>query len=371
MTANKTLHVGRPNVGDRQALFQRINEMLDRKWLTNNGPLVQELEEKLARYLGVRHCITLCNGTVALQMAIRALELTGEVIVPSLTFIATPHALQWQGITPVFCDINPMTYCIDPAKAEKLITSKTSGILAVHLYGNPAPIKPLRQLADQYKLNLLFDAAHAFGCSYQGEMIGAFGECEIFSFHATKFFNTFEGGAVTTNSDDLAEKIRLMKNFGFSDLDRVDCLGSNGKMSEISAAMGLTGMEAQDEVIAVNRRIYRIYQKEFENIAGISLFQFDESERCNYQYIVAEITAPFPLSRDELMKSLHEKDILVRRYFWPGCHNMEPYRTINPHAGDVLKVTEQIAERLLVFPTGCSIEPDDIRRIVTAIHGVI
>src|SRR6266542_2362351 len=187
------LYVGRPNIGNRESLHARINDMLDRRWLTNNGPYVQEFERRIEKLLGVKHCIAMCNATIALEITIRALGLTGEVIVPPFTFIATAHALQWQEITPVFCDIDPLTHTIDPAQIEKMITPRTSGIIAVHLWGRGCDVGALSKIAREHNLKLLFDAAHAFSCSYHGQMIGNFGEAEVFSFHATKFFNTFEG----------------------------------------------------------------------------------------------------------------------------------------------------------------------------------
>jgi len=241
----KPLYVGRPNIGDRARLHERIDDMLDRRWLTNDGIYVQEFERRVADMLGVRHCIAMCNGTVALEIAIRATGLKGEVIVPSFTFIATAHALQWQEITPVFCDIDLETGNIDPARVEELITPRTTGIIGVHLWGRPCKIEALEEIAQRHGLVLLFDAAHAFACSHRGEMIGRFGNAEVFSFHATKFINAFEGGAVATNDDDLAGNIRLMKNFGFAGFDNVIYIGTNGKMTEVCAAMGLTSIESK------------------------------------------------------------------------------------------------------------------------------
>ena len=212
----ETLHVGRPNIGRRDRFLSLMNDVLERRWLTNNGPLVQEFEASLTRYLGVKHCIPMCNATVALEIAIRASGLKGEVIVPSYTFIATAHALQWQEITPVFCDIDPLTHTIDPDRIEGLITPRTSGIIGVHIWGHTCDIAALTRIAERRGLTLMFDAAHAFGCSHHGRMIGNFGLAEVFSFHATKFLNSFEGGAVVTNDDELAAKIRLMQNFGFA-----------------------------------------------------------------------------------------------------------------------------------------------------------
>lgn len=193
------LHVGRPNIGDRDQFLRLAGEMFDRRWLSNNGPLVVEFEKRVAGHLGIKHCIAMCNGTIALEIAIRALGMTGEVIIPSYTFVATAHALHWQGITPVFADIDPDTHNLDPAAVRRMITSRTTGIIGVHLWGRPAPVEALQAIADEHGLQLMFDAAHAFGCSHGGKMIGSFGRAEVLSFHATKFFNTFEGGAVVTN----------------------------------------------------------------------------------------------------------------------------------------------------------------------------
>jgi dTDP-4-amino-4,6-dideoxygalactose transaminase len=362
------LHVGRPNVGNRDRLVARINDMLDRNWLTNDGPYVQQFERQIAEFLGVRHCVAMCNGTVALEIAIRALGLTGEVIVPSFTFVATAHALQWQEITPVFCDIDPATHHLNPAQVEKMITPRTSGIIGVHTWGRPCDIAALESIARHRNLQLLFDAAHAFGCSYNGKMVGGFGRCEILSFHATKFFNTFEGGAVLTNDDQLAEKMRLMRNFGFSGYDNVIYIGTNGKMTEVCAAMGLTSLESVEQFVGTNRRNHRAYRRDLQGIPGICLMAYNESERSNYQYIVLEIDeAEAELTRDELVDVLTAENVLARRYFFPGCHRMEPYRSYFPHASLVLPETERVCRRVMVVPNGTAV--DD--RAITQICGIV
>ena len=360
----KTLYVGRPNIGNREHLLARINDIFDRKWLTNNGIYVQELEQRIAEFMGAKHCIATCNATVGLELAIRALGLTGEVIIPSFTFIATAHALQWQEITPVFCDIDPQTHTINPRVIEAMITPRTTGIIGVHVWGQPCNIEALTNIAQNYNLKLMFDAAHAFGCSYKGQMIGNFGEIEVFSFHATKFINSFEGGAIVTNNDELAEKIRLMQNFGFAGMDNVIYIGTNGKMSEVSAAMGLTSLESIDEFVEINYRNYKYYQQELQDIPGVSLFNLNEREKCNYQYIVLEIDeSKTHTNRDKLIEILHKNNIIARRYFYPGCHKMEPYRSYFPHAGLLLPETERLGNRVLILPTGTAIELDDISKI--------
>jgi len=366
------LHVGRPNIGDREQFIAYANQIFDNRWLTNYGPLLQQFEQELGRFLGVKHCIAVCNATVGLEIAIRALGMEGEVIVPSFTFIATAHALQWQGITPVFADIDPQTHTLDPRAVETLITPRTSGIIGVHLWGRPCDIAGLQQLAEHYRLQLLYDAAHAFGCSYRGQMIGRFGDAEVFSFHATKFFNTFEGGAIVTNDDDLAARMRLMGDFGFHSRDRVDSIGINGKMSEIAAAMGLTNLQSMDEFIRANRRNYHQYQQEIAAMPGFSLIRYDESEKCNYQYIVVEVDPQITgLHRDVLVQVLHAENVLARRYFWPGCHRMAPYRTLYPDAGRQLPHTEQVAERVLVLPTGSTIGEPEIETVCDILRTAI
>lgn len=366
------LHVGRPNIGCRPAFMRRVEQLLERRWLTNNGPFVQEFERRVADFLQVKHCIAMCNATIALEIAARALGFAGEVIVPSFTFIATAHALQWQGITPIFGDIDPATHNLNPDKVEAMITLRTTGIIGVHVWGRPCAIEALTALAERRNLKLIFDAAHAFGCSYKGQMIGGFGEAEVLSFHATKFFNTFEGGAVTTNNDELATEMRYMRNFGFAGYDTAISVGTNGKMSEVSAAMGLTGLESLEGFIETNRRNYYAYQRGLAGIPGLKMIVYDETERNNYQYIVVEVEeAAAGLSRDELVRFLHAENVLARRYFYPGCHQMEPYRSYFPHAGLSLPETEFLAQRVMSLPTGTAVTGDDIQTITGLIRFIV
>jgi len=362
------LHVGRPNIGDHARFLQRAALVLDSGWLSNNGPVAQEFERRIAQFLNVKHCVAMCNGTIALEIATRALDLKGEVIVPSYTFVATAHALQWQEITPIFADIDPTTHNLDPAAVWRMITPRTTGIIGVHLWGRASPVKELEAMAKEHNLRLMFDASHGFGCSLKGKPLGGFGECEVFSFHATKFFNTFEGGAVVTNNDALAEKMRLMRNFGFSGYDNVIYPGTNGKLTEIAAAMGLTNLEDLDAFVAVNRRNYACYREAVASIHGLSLLTYDDSERNNFQYIVLEVAPYFPVSRDRIIDVLHAENVLARKYFWPGCHNMQPYRSYYPHAGLVLPNTHVVAERVVVLPTGSSIGVEEIEGVMSVLR---
>jgi len=360
----ETLHVGRPNIGDRHRLIERINRMLDERWLTNNGPYVQEFERRVAEMLRVKHCIATCNATVAMEIAARALDLKGEVILPSMTFVATAHALQWQQITPVFCDVDPATHALDPRRVETMITPRTTAILGVHIWGRPCNIDALTEIATRRNLRVLFDAAHAFGCSHKGEMIGNFGDAEIFSFHATKVLNTFEGGAVTTNNDELAEKIQLMRNFGFAGYDDVIYIGTNGKMSEVAAAMGLTSLESLVGIVATNKRNYDHYRVSLDGIDGVNFLQYDENQRNNYQYVVITLDDELTgISRDQMIRILWAENIMARRYFYPGCHRMEPYRSYYPHAGLVLPETNVLTDCVLQLPTGTNIGVEQIELI--------
>lgn len=356
------LHVGRPNLPDSETLLERLRPVLKRRWLTNDGPEVQEFERQVAQISGVRHCVAMCNGTTALQIAMRAAGLSGEVIVPSFTFIATAHALEWQGIRPIFCDIDE-SCCLDPARVEELITPQTTGVIGVHLWGHACNAEALSAICERHHLKLLFDAAHAFGCSHQGKMIGGFGHAEIFSFHATKFVNTLEGGAVVTNDDEIADRCRVMRNFGFTGEDAVAALGINGKMNEFEAVMGLESLDSMEAIVAANRANYFEYKHELEGIPGIRLRPYDLSEQNNFQYIAVEVNEGAGLSRDQLHDLMHAENILARRYFYPGCHRMEPYRTRYPEAAQNLPLTERACARILCLPTGSTLGEIQIRSI--------
>lgn len=365
-----TLHVGQPNVGNRAVFNHLVDQMFDRCWFSNNGQLVQELEKKICKFLGVKHCIMVCNATVGMQIACHALGLKGEVILPSFTFVATAHAIQWEGIQPVFADINPKTHTVDPVSIESLVTDKTSAIVGVHLWGTPCDTNAILKIAEKFNLAVMYDAAHAFGSMHDGQMVGNFGACEVFSFHATKFFNTFEGGAITTNDDHLAEKFRLMKNFGFAGMDNVLHLGTNGKMPEVCAAMGLACFESIDEILETNFRNYSLYKKHLSTVPGIRFLEYDSQEKTNWQYIVIEVSKSFPISRNEVIAHLHSVGIRARRYFYPGCHQMEPYRSIYPRQKHRLPVTDRVAGQVICLPTGTAINQADVIRVCHEIESL-
>ena len=354
---DRLLHVGRPSVGDSDRLLERIGDVVGRRRLTNDGPLVREFEERIAELTGTAHCVAVSSGTVGLQLAARALGFTGEVIVPSFTFVATAHAMSWIGLTPVFCDIDRRTHTIDPSAVEALVTERTGGIVGVHLWGRPCDIDSLTSLARERELPLLFDAAHAIACSHGGRPVGSFGDAEVFSFHATKVVNAAEGGGITTNDSELAARLRANRDFGFLEDDSVAELGTNGKMSELSAAVGLTSLESLEEFTAANRRNQDRYERELQDVPGLALRSYDEAERHNYQFVVLEAPAE---ARDYLLTILHAENVLARRYFHPGCHRLDAYRNADGTPAAVLPVTEEVSSRVIVLPTGPTMSEDDV-----------
>lgn len=362
----KTFHVGRPNLGQKELLLDLISDTIDRNWFTNDGPLVQELEKKLASRLGVKHCVLVSNGTVALELALRGLDINGEVILPSFTFVATAHALSWLGIKPVFCDIDPETLCIDPKAVKSLITDKTAAILGVHVYGRHCDIEALERISLDYKIPIIYDAAHAIGCSFKDNMIGNFGNCEVFSFHATKVFHTLEGGAITTNDSVLAQRLRRTRNFGFpgdGGESSVE-LGTNAKMNEFCAATGLVNLKSLEGFINTNQVNHEAYKSGLSGITGIDLLEFNKDEANNFHYVILLVNeSEFGCNREHLLEILHKNGILARRYFSPGCHTMQPYISDYPDDGNRLGITTAIASQTLAMPTGSQLGPLEIEAI--------
>lgn len=365
----KMTFVGAPNQPSREVVLRRISEALDRNWLSNFGPLNHALSTEIRKQTGAKHAIPVANATIGLELAIRALDMTGEVIVPSFTFIASAHALQWQGITPVFCDVDPDTHCIDPDAIRRLITSRTTGIIGVHLWGTPCSVEQINSIAEECRLKVIYDAAHAFGVVHRGTSIGNFGDAEVFSFHATKFVNSLEGGAVVTNSDEVAKKVLLMANFGFTGYDQVDYVGTNGKLNEVAAAFGLSSLEDIGRIVEVNRRNYSAYCEGLQGLAGVRLYPHRSDTQPNYQYVVLEVDREqCGISRDQLLSVLHAENVIARRYFFPGCHRMAPYRSITDPDSWNLPVTERLTQSVLCLPTGSQIGMDDVALICSIIR---
>jgi dTDP-4-amino-4,6-dideoxygalactose transaminase/glycosyltransferase involved in cell wall biosynthesis len=362
-------HVGLPNVGKEAQFLRRAADVLASRRLTNDGPQVREFERKIRDTLGVSHAVAVCNGTMGLQIAAKALGLKGEVIMPSFTFVATAHAFEWIGLDPVFVDIDPETHNIDPARIAAAITARTSAVVGVHMWGTPCDTAAIKGIARQHGLKVICDAAHAFGSSRGGTMVGNFGDCEVFSFHATKFVHTFEGGVVTTNDDALAGRMRLMRSFGFDGYDSVVSTGINAKMPEVCAAMGLCNLESMGEFVERNRRNHELYRTHLQDLPGISVFAYDPWEQGNYQYVVVGVDPlRCPSSRDELVRALHAEGILARRYFWPGCHRVPPYHAARGDAETRLPVTEEIAAKVVVLPTGQAVGDEAIRHVCEVVQ---
>jgi dTDP-4-amino-4,6-dideoxygalactose transaminase len=366
---DRPLHVGCPNVPDSRELGRRIESAIERRYLTNEGPLVREFEERIAARLGVRQCVATCNATAGLMVVARALELDGEVLMPSFTFVGTAHAMRWLGLRPIFCDVDRRTHTLDPARVQAAASERTTAILGVHVWGHVCDTEALRELAERHDLAIFYDAAAAFDCSQGGVKVGNFGRAEVVSFHATKVLNTFEGGAILTNDEGLADHARRMARFGFEDEDLVLELGINAKMSEAAAAMGLAQLEQVDEFIAVNQAHLARYRERLSALPGVSVLDYRAEDTHNFHYVVLEIEAALsPLHRDELKQVLVSENVLARRYFYPGCHRMPPYVAEQPDADDQLPETLGLADRVLQLPTGTAVTPDDVEEICSIVE---
>jgi dTDP-4-amino-4,6-dideoxygalactose transaminase len=364
-------HVGRPNLAPRESLMVRLNDILDRRWLSNDGKYLQEFERRLAELSETDHAIVYSNATVALEWLVRAMNLTGEIIVPAFTFVASAHAVVPAGCTPVLADVDPDTHLLDPASVRKLITPQTSAIMGVHLWGQAAPIEEIQAIADEQQLSVIYDAAHALGATCRGKPIGSYGDASVYSFHATKFVNSLEGGAIVTNDDALAARLRQVRNFGFRGYDNVEMVGTNGKMDEFRAAVGIGSLDAMEEFITINRRNWQLYTEGLAGTPGIQVYQYPANERLNYQYAVLSVTAECPLRRNELLNVLWTENVQARRYFFPGLHRMEPYCSTPGHIRCPLPGTELASQQVLVLPTGQSMQPDDVMQVVQIIKAAI
>ncbi|WP_316896574.1 aminotransferase class I/II-fold pyridoxal phosphate-dependent enzyme [Pseudodesulfovibrio indicus] len=358
------LHVGQLNFPEWDRFRTGMQGIFDRRFFTNHGPKVRELEERLADHLGVRHAVCMTNGTLALMVAARALELTGSVAVPAFTFIATVQALSWAGLDPVFCDVAPDTHNISARTVRKAMTDEVSAILGVHLWGRPCPVDELSALASERGMRLFFDAAHAVGCSLGGQMIGGFGDVEVFSMHATKVLNSAEGGFATTDDDGLADALRTVRNFHSAETFIKAPLRINAKMSEAQAVMGLLSLEDLPRNCRRNAQLHALYRELLCCLPGLDVVAFDEGEANNHQYLIVDVDADKAgLSRDDIVLLLEGERVLARRYFTPGVHRCPPYRDNFPQYSDALPVTDRLSERLLQLPLGEGITGEDVEGI--------
>ena len=299
-------YIGTPTIPDRATLHARLDEMLDARRLTNDGPFVKDLEKRLSDMNGGVEAVTVCNATVGMQLLIKALGLTGEIVLPSFTFIATAHACLWERLNPVFVDVDPTTHVIDADLVAAQITDRTAAILGVHLWGRMCPVRELERAVQGRDIPIIFDAAHALGCTYHGTPMATLGTASVVSFHATKFIQSLEGGAVLTPDTTLATRLRLLRNFGFAGYDNVVSIGTNAKLDEFSAAMGIGSLEGMDALVARNRTNRNAYKTALAGLPGLSLYEYDESEANNFQYLIVSVDpVACPFTRDELVMFLH------------------------------------------------------------------
>lgn len=344
-----------PNKEKYQSYVDRIFQS---GWLTNNGSLLQELEQRLADYLGVKNIILVANGSFALQLAYKALALEGEVITTPFSFAATTSTLAWEGLKPVFADINSKTFNIDPAQIEAQITSRTSAIVPVHVFGNPCDVEAIQSIADKHKLKVIYDAAHAFGSEYKDQSVLNFGDISTLSFHSTKLFHTIEGGAVITNDDELAKKVRLMINFGISGPISIDSLGTNAKMNEFEAAMGLCVLDEIDTIRQQRKDIWHLYTNKLFNIVEMQQWNAHGKNNCAYAPVLFE-------SEEQLLRieaKLKENDILPRRYFYPSLDTLSYL-----DSKQICNNSRDIASRILCLPIYPNLDQHSINKIIQII----
>jgi len=368
MDRNPT-YVTRPFLPPLEEFLPYLEKIWESRWLTNAGPFHEQLETALAEYLGVKHLALFTNGTIALVTALQALRITGEVITTPYSFVATAHSLLWNDIKPVFVDIDPGTFNLDPARIEAAITPQTTAILPVHCYGTPCDVTALQKLADVYGLKIIYDAAHAFGVSSEGTSVLRYGDLSVLSFHATKVFHTFEGGAIICPDAKTKQRIDYLKNFGFADEVTIVAAGINGKMNEIQAAMGLAQLGHMDTLIAQRRRVDELYRQELADVPGIGLLPRPKGATANYSYFPIFVGPEFPLGRDALYDRMRTQDIFVRRYFYPLISDMPMYRGLPSASPSNLPNARRAADQVLCLPIYPDLPDADVRRVINLIKG--
>jgi len=360
------IYVTRPLLPPFEKVTQKLQEVWSVKWLTNSGNKHQLLEKKIKEYLKVSELSLLNNGTTALLIACQSLELSGEIITTPFTFPATPHALTWNHIKPIFCDINPHNLNIDATKIEAMITQKTSAILGVHVFGCPCDVYQIQRIANNYGLKVIYDAAHAFGTEINNIGIGQFGDISMFSFHATKLFHTVEGGALTCKNPDLNFKINLLKNFGIKDEDMVMMPGINGKMNEIQASIGLCVLECLAEERQKRKQLMEAYHQYLQYIPGIYFNQSSDIHitQQSYQYFYILINEQeFGKSRNEVYDFLKTCNIFTRKYFYPLCSDYPHYKNLPSAHKDNLPIANQIVNKVLTLPFYGELSIMDVEQI--------
>ncbi|WP_045404570.1 dTDP-4-amino-4,6-dideoxy-D-glucose aminotransferase VioA [Vibrio jasicida] len=365
--SNRNIPVTQPFLPEINEFLPYLEEIWSNRWLTNNGPFHQQLESELADYLGVEHVSLFNNATIALITALQAMRVSGEVITTPYSFVATSHSIMWNDLVPVFVDINPSTFNIDPDQIEAAITPRTTAIMPVHCYSNPCDVEAIQKIADDYGLKVIYDAAHAFGVNYKNESLLKWGDLSILSFHATKVFNTFEGGAIISPDIKTKQRIDRLKNFGIVDELTVTAPGINGKMSEINAAFGLVQLKHIDDAMEKRQAIDTFYREQLADIKGINLYKHDINANSNFSYFPILVETSYSLSRDELYNKLKTRNIFSRRYFYPLISNMPMYRGLPSATNDNLPKANQLAEKVLCLPIFAELTMDEQQLIVDII----
>ena len=366
-SSEKPIYVTQPYLPPLSEFIPYLENIWESKRLTNGGPFHEELEEKLADYLGVDHLSLFTNGTLALVTALQVLRITGEVITTPFTFVATTHSLLWNGIKPVFVDIHPETFNLDPEKIEAAITPHTTAIMPVHVYGRPCDVENIQKIADTYGLKVIYDAAHAFGVNYKGKSLLKHGDLSALSFHATKVFNTFEGGAIICPDAKTKKRIDDLKNFGYSGEDNIIAPGINAKMNELQAAFGLLQLKHIDKAIDRRREIDAQYREKLSSIPGVKCPTLPADTIYNHAYFPILIKKEYPLSRDELNDKLRQQWIFSRRYFYPLVTKFSMYRGLPSAAPSNLPISMEVADQVLCLPIYPALENESIARIVSII----
>ncbi|MGB4414205.1 MAG: DegT/DnrJ/EryC1/StrS family aminotransferase [Paludibacter sp.] len=370
MTHNISITVTQPCLPPLEEFIPYLEQIWENKWLTNNGPLHQELEKELAEYLGVKYISLFSNGTLALITALQALNITGEVITTPFSFVATTHSLWWNKITPVFVDIEPDYLNLDPAKIEAAITDKTTAIMPVHVYGNPCHVDEIQRIADKHGLKVIYDAAHAFGVKKEETSILNYGDLSVLSFHATKVYSTIEGGAIICHTSEMKHHIDNLKNFGFRGELVVEEPGINAKLNEVQAAYGLLQLKYIDGFIERRKEITNHYRSLLKNVNGIRFMEdmIDVSHGYSYFPILVD-EKEYGITRDALYEKLKENNIFTRRYFYPLISSFEPYRELSSAMAANLPIATKAADEVLCLPIYVELQDKDVQFIVKLILG--
>lgn len=361
------IYVTQPTLPPLDEFIPYLEKIWDSKILSNNGPMHQQLEKELAEYLGVKYVALFNNGTNALLTALQALDLSGEVITTPYSFIATANSIVWNGLTPVFVDIDSETLNLDPAKIEAAITDKTTAIMPVHCYGNSCDVDAIKAIADKHGLKVLYDAAHAFAVKDANGSILNHGDLSVLSFHATKVFNTLEGGAIICHDERMKARIDKLKNFGIVDEETISDAGINGKMSEVNAAFGLLQLKHVDEALHKRQVVDLFYRKKLSDIKGITVVEKVDGLQSNYSYFPILIENEYTLSRDELYQKLKSENIFARRYFYPLISDAAPFKNLPSAKASSLKVAKNISDKVLCLPLFPNLDDRSIQRIVDCI----